>query len=220
MKGERCSLVPIQSRSPTQIIWTWFINSLRFAAVNLHPQPRVPGYTDLIAKLAEGDRSRVQFLKACLSKLGLEVSADDAVAPPLSSLHLSSLKSSDVTELLCSWEDIIEKENGEEYIRGETDSFHIQNADTRWSVDELQSALDQSGETTKDAGTVEYEAIVKKIIPHEESYPHPRSTPQFNHDMYYASLRRYRQLEPAAEFWGTHLLYAEVTTSTNTLIEK
>ncbi|KAL2205899.1 class II aaRS and biotin synthetase [Sarocladium strictum] len=191
-----------------------------FAAVNLHPQPGVPGYADLITKLTVGDQGRIQFLKACLSKLGLEVCAEDSVLPPLSSLHLSSLKSSDVTELLCSWEQIIEKKNGEEYINGETDCFHIQNSDTRWNVDELQKSLETSGETKQDGDVSDYQAVIKKIIPHEESYPHPRSTPHFNHDMYYASLKRYRQLENNAETWGEHLLYGEVITSTNTLVEK
>lgn len=192
----------------------------RFAAVNLFPQPSIPGYADLITKLTAGDKNRVQFLKACLSKLGLEVCVEDSVLPPLSSLHLSSLKSSDVTELLCSWEEIIEKENGEEYIRGETDCFHIQNSDTRWNVDELQSSLDASDEKREADGITDYEAVIKKIIPHEESYPHPRSTPHFNHDMYYAGLRKYRQLESASETWGDYLLYGEVITSTNTIIEK
>ncbi|KAH8179125.1 biotin/lipoate a/B protein ligase family protein [Sarocladium implicatum] len=191
-----------------------------FAAVNLHPQPSIPGYADLITKLVSGDKERVQFLKACLSKLGLEVSAEDGVIPPLSSLHLSALKSSDVAELLSSWADIIEKEKGEEYIHGETDTFRIQNADTRWNVDELQKSLEPSGETIKDTGITDYQAITKTIVPHEDGYPHPRSTPQFNHDMYYASLRRYRQLESNADTWGEHLLYAECITSTNTLMEK
>lgn len=195
-------------------------NVYRFAAINLHPQPKIPGYADLVTKLMTGDKGRTQLLKGCLSKLGLDVCAEDSVVPSLSPLHLSSLKSSDVTELLCSWESIIEKEDGEEYIRGETDSFHIQNADTKWNVDALQQSLDQSGEVTQDKGVAEYEAITKQIIPHEESYPHPRSTPYFNHDTYYASLRRYRQIDGDAETWGSNLLYGEVITSTNTLIEK
>lgn len=125
-----------------------------------------------------------------------------------------------MAELLSSWQDIIEKENGEEYIRGETDTFRIENADTRWNVEELQKSLKPSGTTTKDTGITDYQKITKTIIPHEESYPHPRSTPQFNHDMYFASLRRYRQLESDAGAWGEHLLYAECITSTNTLMEK
>lgn len=189
--------------------------------MNIYPQPNIPGYDQLIKKLVDFDAQRIGFLRGCLSRLGLEVSADDTLVPPLSPLHLSSMKSSDVTEMLCAWEEIIEKENGEEYIRGETDTFHIQNLDTRWSTESLRQALpsDNPGPDT-DAGIVDYTSVTKKIIPHEESYPHPKSTPQFSHDLYFSSLKRYRQIEPDAEGWGSTLMYGEVVTSTNTLLQQ
>jgi biotin--protein ligase len=73
--------------------------------------------------LAEDDTLRVNFLKACLSKLGLTISQETSSVPSLSRLHLSSLHPYLVPELLASWEDIITKEDGEEYIKGENDTI-------------------------------------------------------------------------------------------------
>ncbi|KAK7424715.1 biotin holocarboxylase synthetase [Neonectria punicea] len=193
-----------------------------FAAVNLHPQPTIPGYAELIDNLADEDKSRVDFLKACLSKLGLEVSLSDAGVPSLSRLHLSSLEETGVSELLASMEDIIDKENGEEWIRGEGDTFHIQNEETIWNVESLQQSLaqpDESGASSSSL-TTDYSKIVKKIMPHEKGPPHPKLTPQFNHGLYFSSLRRYQKMEPQAEEWGNLLMYGEVLTSTNTILEK
>jgi biotin--protein ligase len=187
----------------------------------LHPQPSVPDYAELIGKLSDNDKSRVQFLKACLSKLGLEVSHNESGVPSLSRLHISSLDENGVSELLVSFADIIEKENGEEWIRAEGDTFHIQNEDTIWSVEGLQQSLaqtDESSHTTN--GITDYSKIVKKIVPHEKAPPHPKLTPQFNHGLYFSSLRRYQQIEPHAEDWGNLLMYGEVLTSTNTILER
>ncbi|KAH6894447.1 biotin-protein ligase [Thelonectria olida] len=192
-----------------------------FAATNLHPQPSIPDYAELIDSLSGNDNSRVHFLKACLSKLGLEVSHNEAGVPSLSRLHISSLDENGVSDLLTSFADIIEKENGEEWIRAEGDTFHIQNEDTIWSVEGLQQSLaqtDESSHTTN--GITDYSKIVKKIVPHEKAPPHPKLTPQFNHGLYFSSLRRYQQIEPHAEDWGNLLMYGEVLTSTNTILER
>ncbi|KAI5464849.1 biotin-protein ligase [Mariannaea sp. PMI_226] len=192
-----------------------------FAAVNLHPQPNIPGYAELVDILSDSDRSRVDFLKACLSKLGLDVSENEAGVPSLSRLHISSLEETGVSELLVSIADIIEKENGEEWIRAEGDTFHIQNEDTIWSVEGLQKSLtssDESEHTTN--GITDYNKVIKKVVPHEKSPPHPKLTPHFNHGLYFSSLRRYQQITPQAEDWGNLLMYGEVVTSTNTILER
>ncbi|KAH6982246.1 biotin-protein ligase [Ilyonectria sp. MPI-CAGE-AT-0026] len=192
-----------------------------FAAINLHPQPAIPDYAELISKLTDEDKSRVDFLKACLSKLGLEVSQNDAGVPSLSRLHLSSLEETGVSELLVDMADIIDKENGEEWIRGEGDTFHIENEETIWSVEGLQESLSQQGESdASSAGITDYTKVIKKIVPHEKGHPHPKLTPQFNHGLYFSSLRRYQQIESDAEEWGNLLMYGEVLTSTNTILEK
>lgn len=194
----------------------------RFAAINLHPHPTVPGYDDLVSRLADADKDRVGFLRACLSKLGLEVGQHDSSIPSLSRLHISSIDETGVSELLASWADIIDKENGEEWIRAETDTFHIQNEDTIWSVEGLQRSLTGADDDALGDGNgiIDYSKIIKKIFPHEKGPPNPKITPQFNHGLFFSSLRRYRQMEPMSQDWGNLLMYGEVLTSTNTILEK
>ena len=202
-----------------------------FAAANLSPQNDVPGYDELIAKLEADDDARTNFLKACLRKLGLEVNEDTSTIPSLSSLHLSSIDSSNVDLLLHSLEEIIAKEDGEEFIKGELDTFHLEKPTTKWSFSGLKESL--SSTDTKDhtpkpqppaektaQRIVDYSTIVKRIVVHNEKWPEAKETPYFNHHAFYGSLKEYRRKDVEAEGWGDDLMYGEVLTSTNTILEK
>ncbi|PON30477.1 hypothetical protein TGAM01_v200917 [Trichoderma gamsii] len=184
-----------------------------FAPANLNPQPDIPGYSELVDKLAADDRSRISFLKACLSELGLEVAQDDYTPPSLSSLHLTAIDSGKVTELLCDLGDAIEKEDGNEFIRAEADTFQIVSQDGL-DLSGLQENLPQT-EAIDDPSSV-----IKKIIPHENKLPSDELTPRFSHERFYSSLKHYRKIDSAADQWGDVLLYGDVVTSTNTLLEK
>ncbi|TGO65352.1 hypothetical protein BOTNAR_0079g00190 [Botryotinia narcissicola] len=203
-----------------------------FAAVNLDPTINVPGYSDLVKDLAADDDSRTKFLKGCLSKLGLNVSEETSTAPSLSRLHLSSVHPPFVPELLASLEEIIEKENGEEIIKGENDTLHLEKPESSWSVQSLVKSLsDAVVPTTEekqtlesagaDDGIIDYNAIPKRVILHETEWPGTKETPYFNHHAFYSSLRLYQQEKSSeAEEFGNTLLYGEVVTSTNTMLEK
>lgn len=174
-----------------------------------------------MVRLAAADESRVSFLKACLGKLGLEANTTTQTVPSLSTLHLSSIDNTQVTEMLCSWEAIMDKENGEELIRGEADTFCIQSQDSNLDMGTLQTSLPQDEEAkTNEDGAVDYKSVVKKIITHEKSLPTTKQTPHFNHRLYYSSLKMFQLVEDNAESWGNMLLYGDVVTSTNTLLEK
>lgn len=208
--------------------------SHRFAAVNLEPQPNVEGYDKLIAALSEDEEHRTNFLIACLAKLGLQVNHENTSIPSLSKLHLSSLDSQAVGGLLTSLDTIITKdEKNEKLIKGENDTFLFEHQDSRWSVNDLRSALDGSHLSLKDEkakydsgqaaavdGLVDYNKILKTIVPHESAWPEAKETPYFNHADFYSSLQDFRRRETGAYEWGEHLLYGEVVTSTNTLLEK
>ncbi|KAH6605952.1 hypothetical protein Trco_005105 [Trichoderma cornu-damae] len=185
-----------------------------FAPANLNPRPDVAGYGELVDRLVADERCRIGFLKACLAELGLEVVQDDYVPPSLSSLHLTAIDSGKVTELLCDLGDVIEKENGNEFIRGETDTFQIVTQEDGLNLDELQNTLPQA-ETVDDPSSV-----VKRIIAHEKKLPGDDLTPRFSHERFYSGLKKYRMMESGAEQWGDILLYGDVVTSTNTLLEK
>lgn len=209
----------------------------RFAAVNLEPHPDVEGYDNLIEALAEDDNHRTNFLKACLTKLGLEVNHENTSIPSLSKIHLSALDPQDVGGLLTSLNPLITKDDsGEELIRGENDTFHLEHPDSRWSVTDLRAALaaahisapsDDEKPTKYDParaaavdGLIDYNLLPKTIVPHPTSWPEAKETPYFNHNDYYSSLQEFRRRESAAYEWGDVLLYGEVVTSTNTLLEK
>lgn len=188
----------------------------------------------MVDALVEDDVSRTNFLKACLSKLGLIVSQENTSVPSLSCLHLSSLNHKEVPALMESWQDIIVKEDGEEYIKGENDTFHIERPDMRWSVGSLVKALpetsvdsdtqgkaDQLGGIGAEDRVLDYSTIVKLLIPHPTNWPGNKETPYFNHHAFYANLRKYQEEQSGeAREFGKTLLYGEVVTSTNTLLEK
>ncbi|AEO59119.1 hypothetical protein MYCTH_2119403 [Thermothelomyces thermophilus ATCC 42464] len=186
-----------------------------FDAVNLSRQVDVPGYDQLIEALKTDEDARTIFLRACLTKLGLEVSQGASPVPSLSKIHLSALHHSDVSEILCSFEDIITKENGEEYIKGGNDLFHLEKPDSRWSLASLSEALlsdvveskKKTGRTSPDP-TADYSHVPKRIVSHEDAWPEPKETPYFNHSIFYSSLRQFREKEEAeeAESWGNVLM--------------
>ena len=205
---------------------------IRFAAVNLDPKCSVPGYSGLVKALADDDEPRTKFLKACLAKLGLIVNEETTSVPSLSRLHLSSLHHFLVPELLSSWDEIITREDGEEFIKGENDTFHLENQNSRWSLNSLVKSLplpgissateeDKADGAGSDDRILDYNAITKRLIPHEGDWPGSKETPYFNHHSFYGNLRAYQQerLGEAEEF-GKYLMYGEVVTRTNTMLEK
>lgn len=186
----------------------------RFAAANLDKSAGGPEYARIVDALAEDDRARTDFLKACLGKLGLQVAQSTTTVPSLSSLHLSGLDPADTEQIVSSLGDIITTEGQEEYVKDENDTFRLEKAGT-WSMGTLNEALPDSSE-----GIVDYSAITKRIVVHDE-VPSSKTTPYFNHHAFYSNLRRYQSLskEGASEF-GANLMYGEVVTSTNTILEK
>lgn len=166
------------------------------------------------------------------------MNSENISIPSLSKIHLSAIDPSEVGSLLTMMSSIIEKnDDGEELIHGENDTFHIEQQNSRWSVNDLRSALEKSALVSSDDdkkktnkydpakaaaidGLVDNNKILKTIVPHESAWPEPKETPYFNHHDFYASLHDFRRREPHASVWGDILLYGEVVTSTNTLLEK
>lgn len=209
---------------------------IRFAATNLEPQANIKGYDELIKALAEDDDHRTNFLRACLIKLGLEVNQETTPVPSLSKLHLSALDPQEVGGLVSALSDIITKdEAGEELIEGENDTFHLEHPDSRWSVNKLRSALPSAHVSPEDEekrakydpgkaaaidGLIDNNKVLKTIVSHDSSWPEPKETPYFNHNDFYGSIQEFRRRETEAFEWGDALLYGEVVTSTNTLLDK
>jgi len=164
-----------------------------------------------------------------LLKLGLNIVQEETPVPSLSHLHLSANQPSDVAELVSSWEEIIEREDGEEYIKGENDTFHLEKPST-WSRSSLSKAVasvlpnvseDDAKADGNDDRIQDYDKITKRLIPHEDDLPSAKETPSFNHPAFFSHLAHYASsTRDCAGEWGHYLLYGAVVTSTNTLLEK
>lgn len=68
---------------------------------------------------------------------------------------------------------------------------------------------------------IDYDKIVKRLVIHDADQPASKDTPYFNHHAYVANLKHYEsQSRGSGRTFGKELLYGEVVTSTNTLLEK
>ncbi|BAE65164.1 biotin-protein ligase [Aspergillus flavus] len=193
-----------------------------FAAVNLDKSAGGPEYGKMVDALAADDRARTDFLKACLTKLGLQVTQNTTTVPSLSSLHISSLDPADTSSILSSLQELITTDGEHQYLKDENDTFRIEKPEA-WNMESLQEALpDDSKEDSGKAeeGIVDYNAIVKHLVIHED-VPLSKMTPYFNHHAFYSNLRQYQsQMREGAREFGSSIVYGEVITSTNTILEK
>jgi biotin---protein ligase len=206
----------------------WSLTKPRFAAANLEDKEEVPGFYKIIDVLAGDEKHRMDFMKACLTKLGLSVVQEQNV-PSLSRIHLSSLEASTTSELVASLKDIISIEEDEEYIKDDNDKFHIVRP-SAWRLGDLYKSLppiltkEEKTDHDADSGRdriVDYNTITKEVLIHEPDRPAFEETPYFHHDSYYSNLSEYqRRTLGARSSFGNSILYGEVVTSTNSLLEK
>lgn len=220
--------------------------SCRFAAVNLGKGDGNPDYPAIVSALAANDKPRVDFMKACLSKLGLKVNEDSAQAPSLSRLHLTSREPQTVAAMAKTLLEQTIAEDGKQLLKGENDTFNIEREGSTWSLTDIKQALptavqnlvDQATQLTfsgeqatqpevaqeaalDEAGIVDFDKIVKTLLLHDKSLPEARSTPYFNHNAFFANLDHYNKIaRNSSRTFGETLLYGEVVTSTNTLLDK
>ena len=185
----------------------------------------MPGFDKVLAALAEDDPQRIDFLKACLWKLGLHVNEEQSAVPSLSRLHLSSISPSYTSELMASLAELITTEDGKEYIQDEHDRFCIERLST-WSFGSVADALPSLGSVTAEEEAdqdriLDYSEITKHIVVQDKQVPQSKETPYFNHHAFFANLEHFQSKSTeGGDAFGKHLLYGEVVTSTNTILEK
>lgn len=171
----------------------------------------------MVAALAADDKGRTDFLKACLSKLGLEV-AQDTTVPSLSSLHMSGIDADDTMDILSGLGADLTQEGQTECLKDEHDTFRIERPGT-WNLGELEATLPE-GTSEPSEGIIDYQSIIKRLVFHDD-VPSSKLTPYFNHHAFYTHLRQYQiESKGDASTFGSNLLYGEVLTSTNTILEK
>ena len=152
-------------------------------------------------------------MRACLEKLGLNVSQEHATIPSLSPLHLSSTTPASITTLLKYLGDLITIEGGQLTIREENDTFVLYSSSNAPPTSNYETQ-----EITK--GPPDYNQQIKSLVSYSDSYPSIASTPYFDHHAFYAHLKQYQSQTPTAKSYGQYLLYGERVTSTTTLLEK
>ncbi|KAL4794712.1 biotin-protein ligase [Aspergillus venezuelensis] len=190
-----------------------------FAAANLDPKAGGPEYAEVVEALAADDKGRTDFLKACLSKLGLQVAQDTTHVPSLSSLHISSLASDDADRVLKSLEEIV---GDGDHLKDEHDIFKIEKAGS-FNMNSVAESLPGKTEGLSEPESeeiVDYQAVVKRLVVHDD-VPSAKATPYFNHHAFYSHLKTYQaQSKEGASLFGSNIIYGEVVTSTNTILEK
>lgn len=117
-------------------------------------------------------------------------------------------------------------EGGEEYIKDDNDTFLIERPSS-WSSGSAVGSPSQDEDVENgdpDANEdriLNYSTILKRVVVHDKAYPLNKQTPYFNHHAFYANLDYYQSQSSERDGgFGEHLLYGEVVTSTNTILEK
>lgn len=90
----------------------------------------------------------------------------------------------------------------------------------RTKEEEIQECIEYTTYNSTPDQILDYEKIVKTIVPYESHLPSTKEIP-FHHEAFYANLLHYHtKLGNPRPSFGTTLLYGEVVTSTNTLLER
>jgi biotin--protein ligase len=245
----------------------WSLTKPRYATATLKEgKVATLEFAKVVDILAGDEKHRIDFLKACLTKLGLTVNDENQGVPSLSLIHLSALEPATTTGLLETLErdGLITAESNEQYLQDDNDKFHFVKLSS-WKMGDLEDALppkssSQDGQTSasdqpptlsKESASspsvpandqptsgpntstsadpiIDYNTITKQILIHTSSPPQPSSkeTPYFNHSAFFSHLTSSSSSSnaqassiPPTKF-GNPLIYGEVVTSTNSLLEK
>ncbi|KAK6433951.1 biotin holocarboxylase synthetase [Oleoguttula sp. CCFEE 5521] len=176
------------------------------------------GYDKLVDALVEDEQSRIDFMTACLQKLGLNIGAESQHSvPSLSVLHLTASQPSVVSELLQSWQEaglIVDT-----VVKGENDTFVLENPRSdAFNLNGVKAAVPSAPNAES---SIDTDDPPKTLLAHEISLPESKDTPKFNHHTFYSHLRNYHSQQKESEgTFGKVLLYGEVVTSTSTMLEK
>jgi biotin---protein ligase len=164
---------------------------------------------DYIA-LLQGDDARIELLRQCVSKLGLEVNMNQRAPPALTGLHLSSASRPLAANLRDALAGYIQK--GVTTDDHDSFRFETQSDGSRIRDDDFNGG--------EDAEPAVNDSAAKHIIVHND-HPSVETTPLFNHDTFFSCLRQSENLGSMGDVWfGNHLLYGEVMESTNTILAK
>ena len=110
-------------------------------------------------------------MKACLSKLGLNVNKDDAGVPSLSRLHLSATDPSVITNLMESLSEIVVHEDRRKYIKAENDTFVLEKPDA-FNMQDLSTSLPDTAQTNAQPNSSNESDVAQQSDTPPVSYTH------------------------------------------------
>ncbi|KAG2173767.1 hypothetical protein INT43_005187 [Umbelopsis isabellina] len=185
--------------------------------------------TDLIKNLMLAEPSRKQFLRALLARIGLNVvgyqkpasnaqpQLQENEVPPITPLYLSSLRLSEYQQLVSKLKALADPTS---HIRDVNDTFLVRHL-TNDTPDVASLSLNESAQETP-------ENMVKDIVVMEDASKEPVYVPSqltkyFNSSSFFEHLQKHRSLQWGGGSWysfGSSMLYGEVVTSTQTMLDK
>ncbi|KAF3152750.1 biotin holocarboxylase synthetase [Orbilia oligospora] len=157
------------------------------------------------------EKQRLMFMSAIFKLLGLKSNnSTELKSPPLSDLHLSGLNPGEVSNLLKTLgilRNTNESEANPMVIEAENTTFLFEYGGITAHKSMLESFVGDSSMTTR-------------VKTYEKAPPLHEKTPYFNISTYFQHLRSYQD-QPAKKIsYGSLLLYGELMTSTNSIIDK
>jgi biotin--protein ligase len=156
-----------------------------------------------------------ELLRACIKKLEMKLEQGEDDVLQLSVIHISSIIPSNAQELKDSWHNLILQKDKTEYIVDMKDTFRIETVTTERSV-----TINEKNKKSLLAFDHSRGSDLSIFI-HAQGHPTHEETPFFDHNEFYSRLRERRSISSQQlDDFGTYLMYGQVMTSTNTILEK
>lgn len=204
----------------------------RFSGASLRPDTNIPGYDKLVEEVTADESAQLEFLAACLGKLGLSLPSKEAWG--------DVRRPTNMLDIFCADDNVaplVNRFTGRSYTvatNGDTwfdDRFGLDVFHLEWTVDGSWSTnYDLPAHPDKPIYRIN---VGSKMTGMELETPGIR----FDYDIFFASLHEFRKLEvdrtvttwkealgthgrcPTLQ-WGDYLMYGETVTSTNTILSR
>lgn len=176
----------------------------------VHPEHAIRISEDPV-RAGSAERARLEMLRASLTALELDVGAGPAAPPQLSALYLSSDRPGLVSDVAAAIAAASEMSGpAETTLCDRHDTFIMQPVPTAGSFETAPTTTDAATDTEAEP---DLHAEPKRIFVCDASLPDRTRTPLFDTNAYFA------RLGPRAKI-GRALLYGEVVTSTQTMLDR
>lgn len=173
----------------------------------LNEIPELPNFTQVIKTMRATQTDRLDFLRACLKKVGMTVNEKDTARPSLTPLFLTSVNPPETTQLMQKIETNV--------------GFDIDNI-INAGVDKIRlyDSVDEISKLQHKQGYEDPELAIKDLFACPNGYPDSRLTPYFNFDTFFSTLNQEYQTRGFQGEFAHLFVYGEVVTSTSVLMDQ